>query len=78
MSGDQLKKEKEKREKLAAGKEHARIAEARRLADSKQRERNRLDLLHTLNDMDVKGLLTTRDITAAIVDGFLPHVRYVG
>lgn len=44
----------------------------------KQRERNRLDLLHTLNDMDKKNELTPSLILDAITRGGLPHVRYVG
>lgn len=74
----QLEKEKAERERLEAEKERERIAEEKRLADKKQRERNRLDLLHTLNDMDKKNELTPSLILDAIMSGGLPHVRYEG
>jgi hypothetical protein len=44
----------------------------------KNDENNRLNLFHTLNDMDAIGDLTPKKVADAIIGGYLPKVDYNG
>jgi hypothetical protein len=73
-----LEAAREEQRRIEEHQQAEREAEERRLADEEQRRNNRLELLHTLNDMDAKNELRPETICDAIVDGMLPHVEYRG
>lgn len=73
-----IEDEKEKQRRIEEEKERKRKEEELRLADENERENKRLDLMHTLNDMDAKGELNPKAIFEAIINGALPHVEFIG